>query len=668
MSYHGAQKVVPNYNVMGPVKAALEAACRHLAHELGPRGIRAHPISPGPLKTRAASGLKDFDLLLNEAGERAPVGALGAFILAAILLHSAVVGAVDKASDATEERAAVLPAPLVFQNRTIMVFRAPLLGHSPSARAEGAELRIERLLRKGGEGIVSARVIPQGMTIELDGASVFAVTPEDVDEPAGDTLQSTVDEAVRTLGTAVNGAHEQENPVRVLKAAGLAVLATLVYAALLYGVIAAKRRLVTWLPIVLKPRVAALKVAGVIALHPSQVLGSVRRLVIVVSWLVALLATDVWVTFSLQLFPYTRPWGEQLSGYLLGLLASMLRATAHALPGLLTVVIIFALTRFISHLVAGFFRRIQAQHIRLGWLDEDTAKPTQRIVTFVLWLFAVVMAYPYLPGAQTDAFKGLSVLVGLMVSIGASSLVGQAASGMILMYARALRTGDYVKIGDAEGTVGELGLLATRIQTGTGEEVVLPNTFVVANITRNFSREAAGHGFVVQVTVTIGYSTPWRQVHAMLLEAARRTRGILAEPGPYVIQAALSDFYVEYKLVAYAGPDAPAQRAIVISVSTATFKTCSTSTVCRSCRRTTWAIRNIRRSSRKNAGSRRPRGSRTDDCSVCARGDHAPAGGSRDHGSEGCAAPKLKILKEELARLKVEDAARTPSGVERGGA
>jgi len=76
MSYHGAQKVVANYNVMGPVKAALEAVCRYLAYELGPKGIRVHPISPGPLKTRAASGLKDFDLLLNEAVQRAPVGEL----------------------------------------------------------------------------------------------------------------------------------------------------------------------------------------------------------------------------------------------------------------------------------------------------------------------------------------------------------------------------------------------------------------------------------------------------------------------------------------------------------------------------------------------------------------------------------------------------------------
>jgi len=492
-------------------------------------------------------------------------GLFRALILAVLLFHAAVAGAVDKPSGAKEENAAAPPATLQFQNRTIVVFRATVMGYVPSARADGAQLRIERLLKKGGDGIVTAKTIPQGMAIELDGTAVFAVTPADVDEPAGDTLQSTADEAVRTLAIAIKEEREQQNPVRMLTAAGLAVLATLVYAALLYGVVRGTRWLVSRLSTALRARVEKIKVGGVIALHPDQLVGSARRLMIFVSWLVALLATNVWLTFSLEVFPYTRPWGEHLGGYLFGLLTSMLHAMVGALPGLFTVVIIFAITRFISHIVSAFFRRVEAQHIRLGWLDQDTAHPTQRIFTFVLWIFALVMAYPYLPGADTEAFKGLSVLVGLMVSIGASSLVGQAASGMILMYARVLRKGDYVKVGEAEGTVSELGMLATRVQTGTGEEVVLPNTFVIANITRNFSREASGHGFVVQVAVTIGYSTPWRQVHAMLLEAARRTRGILEDPVPYVIQAALSDFYVEYKLVTVAGPGAPAQRALVIS-------------------------------------------------------------------------------------------------------
>jgi small-conductance mechanosensitive channel len=108
-------------------------------------------------------------------------------------------------------------------------------------------------------------------------------------------------------------------------------------------------------------------------------------------------------------------------------------------------------------------------------------------------------------------------------------------------------------------------MFATRLRTGRGEELILPNTIVLANTTRNYSRADAGRGFVLQVKVTIGYATPWRQVHAMLLEAARRTPDVVSDPAPFVIQAALSDFYVEYELVATATSEAPGQRARILS-------------------------------------------------------------------------------------------------------
>jgi small-conductance mechanosensitive channel len=484
-------------------------------------------------------------------------------LLALGLLGPVATQAADAPAATDAVRAA--PAPLVFNNRTIMVFRATFLGHTPSDRADAAQRRIELLADKSSGSAVTSRAIPEGIAVEIDRAVVFGITPGDVDDLGGATLQSTAEEAVRTLSLALKEVQEQASVRQLLKAVLLVVLATLIYAAALYGIVAANRRLGARLAVALKEKVRTLKLAGVIVVHPAQFLSWTRHLVVVSAWLLGLFASYLWLTFALRLFPYTRPWGEQLRGYLVGLLGSMLHAFFHAVPGLLTVVIIFVITRWIAHLIDGFFQRVEGQHIRVGWLDEDTARPTRRIVTVVLWLFALVMAYPYLPGAQTDAFKGLSVLVGLMISIGASSLVAQAASGMILMYSRALRAGEYVKIGEAEGTVAELGLFATRIHTGTGEELILPNAFVVANTTRNLSRTVPGRGFVIQVTVTIGYSTPWRQVHAMLLEAARRTRGVLAEPPPYVIQFALSDFYVEYKLVAYAGPEAPAKRALAIN-------------------------------------------------------------------------------------------------------
>ena len=176
------------------------------------------------------------------------------------------------------------------------------------------------------------------------------------------------------------------------------------------------------------------------------------------------------------------------------------------------------------------------------------------------------MAYPYLPGAETDAFKGLSVLLGLMVSLGASSIVGQGAAGLILTYTGTIRKGEYVRIGEHEGTVVKMGMFTTTIRTGLGEELTLPNSMITGTVTKNYSRSVQGDGYVVDTTVTIGYDTSWRQVEAMLVEAAKRTPGILQSPAPTVFQVALSDYYPEYRLVAQAVPSRPRPRAEVMNM------------------------------------------------------------------------------------------------------
>ncbi|HEX6764076.1 MAG TPA: mechanosensitive ion channel domain-containing protein, partial [Polyangiaceae bacterium] len=155
------------------------------------------------------------------------------------------------------------------------------------------------------------------------------------------------------------------------------------------------------------------------------------------------------------------------------------------------------------------------------------------------------------PGSGSEAFKGISVLFGLMVTLGGSSLFGQAASGLILLYSRTLRLGELVRIGEHEGTVSELGTFTTKIRTGFGDEVTLPNAFVLGTVTKNYSRLFGDKGFLLTTTVTIGYDTPWRQVDALLIDAAKRTGGVAAEPAPRVFHVALSDFYIEYRLVCH---------------------------------------------------------------------------------------------------------------------
>jgi len=280
---------------------------------------------------------------------------------------------------------------------------------------------------------------------------------------------------------------------------------------------------------------------------------------------VGLALASGWLTFVLIRFPYTRPWGERLEGNLLEIFKQVALAIAEAVPGLLFVVLIFLIARAVIRISAVFFDRVEWRGLDLGWIDADTVRPTRRIFNFVIWVFALAMAYPYLPGAQTEAFKGLSVLVGLMVSLGASSVVGQAFSGLILMYTRVFRSGEFVRIGDNEGTIVELGMFVTRMRTGLGEEIALPNSTIMAAGIKNYSRAVPGAGYIVDTVVTIGYATPWRQVQAMLEEAASRTPDIAKTPAPMVRQTALSDFYVEYRLVAYTPVETPVQRVDVLN-------------------------------------------------------------------------------------------------------
>jgi small-conductance mechanosensitive channel len=307
-------------------------------------------------------------------------------------------------------------------------------------------------------------------------------------------------------------------------------------------------------------------ISGIKLLDMGQVMLIPRRLSTLIAWVIGIALTDGWLGYVLSQFPYTRPWGERVGANLLDIVEQVGSAIVGAMPGLVFAIVIFVVARQIIRLAAVFFDRVETGKLDIGWIDADTVKPTRRICNFVIWVFALAMAYPYLPGAQTEAFKGLSLMLGLMVSLGSSSMIAQAFSGLILIYNRAFRRGDYVSIGASEGTVLELGMFMTRIQTGLGEEITLPNSSILAATIKNYSRAVPGAGNIVDTVVTIGYSVPWRQVQAMLEEAARRTQFLSRTPEPLVRQTALSDFYVEYRLIAHTAAGAAVIRAEVLNV------------------------------------------------------------------------------------------------------
>ena len=451
-------------------------------------------------------------------------------------------------------------------NRPIVTFRSTVLGVTPQDRAASALTRVLGLLERGGDGKITVEKIDVGNVVKIDGGLAFIIADSDVDPLSDDTLDTVTARAVEALSKAIAETKEARDARLMLAAAiwagGATVIFLLLLAALRFSARATARRMAAFAD----QAAEKVKIGGGSLVNRRRAIVFARHAVEAVFWAIALLITYQWLSFVLGRFPFTRAWGEQLNTYLAATAINILSAIAQAIPELQIVAVIFVLARAASGILRTFFDGVQSHRIEVSWLDADSARPTRRLASIAVWAFALAMAYPYIPGSGTEAFKGVSVLLGLMVSIGASGIVGQAASGLILMYTRTFRPGEYVRVGDHEGTIVEMGMFTTRVRTGLGEELTLPNSYALSTVSKNYSRTVKGAGFILDTTVTIGYDTPWRQVDAMLIDAAKRTPGVLADPTPHVFQTALSDFYVEYRLVCQAVPSDPRPRAEVLSV------------------------------------------------------------------------------------------------------
>ena len=457
------------------------------------------------------------------------------------------------------------PATLRVFNRPIVTFRVSILGMPPSERAQSAVERIGQILDQGGKDAVSAATIAQGVLIRIGERSAFMIVPGDIHEHVGETIDGKAAEVVLALRQVIAETREARDGQQMLANGLWAGGVTLVFAGLLWLLWRFGRFVTRSMLRFAGAKVHKLRVGGVALMHRERVTDVVQRALRAGYWLLVLLLTYEWLGLVLERFPFTRPWGEGLNTFLIQTGTGILIAIAHSVPDLLVVVVIFVLARAAGRGLNGFFDGVQSGRVHVRWVDVDSARPTRRLASFAVWLFAIAMAYPYIPGSDTDAFKGLSVLFGLMVSMGASGLVGQAASGLILMFTRTYRPGEFVRIGDNEGTITGMGTFTTQIRTGLGEELTLPNSMVMGTVIKNYSRTVQGRGFILDSAVTIGYDAPWRQVHAMLIEAATRTEGILDNPPPRVFQTARSDYYVEYRLVCQAVPAEPRPRAEVLS-------------------------------------------------------------------------------------------------------
>jgi small-conductance mechanosensitive channel len=417
-----------------------------------------------------------------------------------------------------------------------------------AARIEGRVARAVEAGRAGAEVRVEERT---GATDVLAGPDfVFSITDEDAAR-AGVSRAALAAERAAALARTLDLAAKEATP----RSLGLALARSAAASAVL-ALALGLARLVTRR---LRLRVARMarhaardpRRARWGFLSPARVARAVSAALRLAFLALAVIAVVAWLEYLLVQFPWTRAAARAGLRVVLDALSQVVGGIVGYLPKLVYIGVIVVAARLVLGALATTARQIERGRFVLRGFHADWARPTFQLLRVLVLAVAAVAAFPYLPGSGSPAFQAISIFVGVLVSLGSSSSVANVVAGVILTYMRPYTVGDRIRVADAEGMVLERSLLVTRLRTDKSEEITLPNATVLSGHVQNYSARARGAGLIVHTSVTIGYSTPWRRVHELLLGAAADAAGsglVRTDPPPFVLRRSLDDFYVRYEL------------------------------------------------------------------------------------------------------------------------
>lgn len=268
-------------------------------------------------------------------------------------------------------------------------------------------------------------------------------------------------------------------------------------------------------------------------------------------YLVLLLQLMFTVPMLFAIFPQTEKLAMTIFLYIIDPIKMVLKSIVEYIPNLFIIVVIWFCIKYIIKGLHYISNEIKNEKLKISGFYPDWAQPTFNIFRFLLYAFMIAMIYPYLPGSKSGVFQGISVFVGLIISLGSSTVIGNIIAGLVITYMRPFKLGDRIKLNDTTGNVIEKTPFVTRLRTPKNEVVTIPNSFIMSSHTVNYSASARQFGLIIHTSVTIGYDVPWRQVHQLLINAARMTPGVLEHPKPFVLETELHDYYPCYQINAY---------------------------------------------------------------------------------------------------------------------
>jgi len=473
-------------------------------------------------------------------------------MLLGFVVPAAAVAQADTASRPDTTRQAPRVAPVIYASDTLFVIQTPLGPFSAADRARAIEARLKHI---GGDPLHSHDSVT---VVEKDGASdvlVGVVTVTTVTDADATEAGLARHQLAERYAAAITHALQSESLWSVVKAVLLGVLFTVIATAVLWVLLVALarifprlyRKLESWR----RSKIPALRIQRLEIISADRMTDFTIGLARVIRVVVIVILLFYYIPLVFSFFPWTQNFASTLFGYVIAPVKQVLGAVVGYIPNLFYIAVIVLATRYALKFIRLFFDGITRETLRFQNFHAEWGLPTYKIVRFLVLAFAFVVIFPYLPGSQSDTFKGVSVFLGVLVSFGSSSSIANVMAGIVITYMRPFKIGDRVRISDTTGDVVERTLLVTRIRTIKNVDITVPNAMVLSSHIVNFSSSAQDRGVILHTGVTIGYDAPWRTVHELLIAAAQATDGVLDNPMPFVFQTALDDFYVHYEINAY---------------------------------------------------------------------------------------------------------------------
>jgi len=473
------------------------------------------------------------------------------FLCAAVAVFLAAVSLEAQAPGGAAAQDEIVTAPVevdgnvLFRVRGVTSFpaalRAGLIRDRIVAIAADPSVPVDTITMVEGDGMT--QIVAAGQTI-------MAVL--DVDASIEQVQRQALATAhLQRIRQAVANHRLERSPEALRRAALNALAATIAFILAIALLQWFWRRLDRLLVARLQARIQTVEIKSFELMRAERIWSAVRGAFLAIRTILYLAAGLFYLGWVLSKFPWTRGASRSMVDFALGPLKIIGNGILANIPSLVFLVVLFVTVRLLLRIIYLFFDSAARGAVKLSGFEREWAAPTYKLVRAAVIAFALVVGYPYIPGSQSDAFKGVSLFIGIVFSLGSSSAISNIIAGYMMTYRRAFRVGDRIQIGSSIGEVIETRLQVTHLRSLKNEEIIIPNSSILGAEVRNYSSLANTHGLILHTDVGIGYETPWRQVEAMLIAAAERTPGLELDPRPFVLEKALGDFAVVYELNVY---------------------------------------------------------------------------------------------------------------------